>query len=233
MGQIPLELRIEHHASLESFVPGTNAAALEHVRAIASGVRNEAVWLAGPSAVGKSHLLAGGCRAAAAAGLRSMYVALDPGLDPAMLRELDAVDVLALDDVHRAAGLPEWERALFVVLDARLHGPGGLLLAAEPVPRDAAFQLPDLVSRASAAAVYRLVALNDSDLATALERHARRLGFSIDEPAASFLLQRVSRDLGELTRWLKRIDRFALVQRRRITIPLLREVLAAAERESG
>jgi DnaA family protein len=232
MGQIPLALRLERHAALDSFVAGGNSSALEHVRAVASGGRAEAIWLTGPTATGKSHLLAGACRAATDAGLRSMYIALEPALDPAMLRELEAVELLALDDVHLAAGKHEWERALFVALDTRLQS-GGLLLAADCAPRDCGFSLPDLESRAAAAAVYRLVPLQNEELASALAQLASQMGFTIDEPASSYLLQRVGRDLAELTGWLDRIDRFALAQQRRITIPLLREVIANSARESG
>lgn len=230
MGQIPLALGFPRRASLDSYVAGANAAALEHVRAVAAGGRADAVWLTGSAATGKTHLLAGACRAASDAGLRSMYLALDPALDAAMLRELEAVDLLALDDVHRAAGRADWERALFVTLDARLQS-GGLLLAADLGPRDCGFSLPDLESRATAAAVYRLVALDDEELAVALTQHAVRRGLRLDEPAASYLLQRVGRDLGELTQWLERIDRFGLASQRPITIPLIREVIAAAARE--
>ena len=229
MGQIPLALRLPRHPSLDSYVAGANAAALEHVRAVAAGGRVEAVWLTGSAATGKTHLLAGACRAASDSGLRSMYLALEPSLDPAMLRELETVDLLALDDVHCAAGRPDWERALFVTLDARLQS-GGLLLAADLAPRDCGFHLPDLESRATAAAVYRLAALNDEELAVALTLHAVQRGLRLDEPAASYLLQRVGRDLAELTQWLERIDRFGLASQRPITIPLIREVIAAASR---
>jgi DnaA family protein len=232
MGQIPLALRIERHASLGGFVAGTNTGALEHVRAIAGGGRAEAVWLTGPASTGKSHLLAGACRTATDAGLRAMYLALDPAADPALLHELDAVAVLALDDVHRVAGRSDWERALFMVLDARLQS-GGLLLAAAHAPRECAFALPDLVSRAAAAVVYRLVPLQGEQLEIAVTRHAALRGFSLDESATNYLLQRVSRDLAELTAWLDRIDRFALARQRRITIPLLREVIEGSAREPG
>ena len=69
------------------------------------------------------------------------------------------------------------------------------------------------------------------DLAVALTRHSALRGFRIDEPATSFLLQRVGRDLALLMQWLDRIDRFALARQRRITIPLIREAIAAAPRE--
>ena len=230
MGQIPLALKLPRNASLDTFVAGANAPALEHVRAIAAGGRDEAVWLTGPAATGKTHLLTGACRAASDAGLRSMYLALDAARDPAMLRELETVDLLALDDVHCAAGRTDWERALFVTLDARLQS-GGLLLAADFAPRECGFGLADLESRATAAAVYRLAALADEDLAVALTQLAAQRGLRLDEAAASFLLQRVGRDLAGLTQWLDRIDRFGLASQRPVTIPLIREVIAAAARE--
>ena len=132
--------------------------------------------------------------------------------------------------MHCAAGRADWESALFVTLDARLQS-GGLLLAADFAPRDCGFGLRDLESRATAAAVYRLTALDDEELAIALTRHAAQRGLRIDEAAAAFLLQRVGRDLAEITTWLDRIDRFGLASQRPITIPLIREVIAAASRE--
>ena len=117
-----------------------------------------------------------------------------------------------------------------MTLDARLQS-GGLLIAAACAPRDCGFGLRDLESRAMAAAVYRLAALDDEELAIALTRHAAQRGLRLDEPAAAFLLQRVGRDLAGLTQWLDRIDRFGLASQRPVTIPLIREVIAAASRE--
>jgi DnaA family protein len=211
-------------------VAGANAAALEHVRAVAEGKRPEVVWLTGSTATGKTHLLAGACRAASEAGMRAMYLALDAARDPAMLRELEAVDLLALDDVHCAAGRADWERALFVTLDTRLQS-GGLLLAADRAPRECGFGLADLESRATAAVVYRLAALDDEELTVAVTQLAAERGLRLEQPAASFLLQRVGRDLAGLTQWLDRIDRFGLASQRPVTIPLIREVIAAAARE--
>jgi DnaA family protein len=141
-----------------------------------------------------------------------------------------ALDLLAFDDVHRVAGNPAWETALFAALNARLHR-GGLLLAADHGPRDCGFVLADLASRAAAASVYRLSPLDDESLQLAVVRHASMRGLELDDAAAAYLLQRVSRDLGELTGWLDRIDRFSLAAQRRITIPLLRQVIEASAPE--
>jgi DnaA family protein len=230
MAQLPLALRLKERASFANFVAGDNQAALEHVRAIARGQRAESVWICGHAGTGKSHLLAAACREADEAGLRSMYLALRADADPAVLQGLEGVELLALDDIERVAGLAEWEAALFALIDARLLR-GGLLAAARQPPRECGFALPDFVSRASAAVLYRLRELDDSDLLAALERQAAARGLELDIATADYLLQRVSRDLITLTDWLDRIDQFALASQRRITIPLVRRVLE--EQDAG
>ncbi len=143
-----------------------------------------------------------------------------------MLRQLEDTDFVALDDVQRVAGDKEWERGLFSLFNARLQK-GGLVVAATAAPRETGFVLDDLVSRAGAAATYRLEYLDDEDLRAAAQQHAAMRGLSLEPAALSYLLQRVSRDLAELTGLLDRIDRYALAAKRKITIPLLREVMSA------
>jgi DnaA family protein len=232
MAQLPLPLRLSRHATFASFVAGANAAVVEHIRAVALGERKDSIWLAGPAGTGKSHLLASACRAAGDAGLRPIYLALDPAADPGLLSELDGMDLIALDDVTRVAGRADWERALFTVMDARL-GRGGLLAAAGAVPRESAFALPDLSSRAGAMTVYRLAEPGDDDLLAATRMQAELRGLVLDAATAGYLLQRVSRDLGTLIDWLDRIDRFSLAAQRRITIPLVRRVLEEADAARG
>jgi DnaA family protein len=228
MGQIPLELQWSRHLSFASFVVGPNRAAVEHVRAIALGERNEFVWLAGRPGVGKTHLLAAACRAADEAGARAMYLAAEPAVDPGILAELEGVDLLAIDDLERVAGRPDWETALFAVLNSRLEH-GRLLMAAEQAPRDCGFELADLVSRAGAAAFYRLGTPDDGDLLVAIRMHASERGLELDDTAAKFLLTRVSRDAGALVEWLDRADRYALAMQRKITVPLLRQMLESGD----
>jgi DnaA family protein len=224
MAQLPLALELKPNTSFASLIAGPNGAAIEHVKRVAAGARRESVWLYGPPNTGKSHLLAAACRAASDANLRPIYLPLDPAGDPAMLAQLDDVDVVALDDIHRVAGAPAWEHALFAVFDARLQR-GGLMAAGASAPRECGFGLADLASRAAAAAIYRLGFLRDDDLQAAVIGHAALRGLSLEPAEATYLLQRVSRDLGELTDCLDRINRYSLAAQRRITIPLLREVI--------
>jgi DnaA family protein len=223
--QLPLALEIADHARFATFVGAANAAAVEHVRAVAAG-RADTLWLWGAPGSGKTHLLQAACRAAAAAERRAMYVPLALGLQPEILAGLDAVDLLALDDVDGVAGGGDWERALFVLINAVAERRGGLLLAARAAPAAAGFQLRDLASRAGGAIGYRLKPLDDEERLVALCGHAAARGLEIDRSAGEYLLTRVDRDMAEVGVWLERLDRASLAEQRKITIPFIRELLA-------
>jgi DnaA family protein len=224
--QLPLALEIADHARFDTFVGKANNAAVEHVRAVAAG-RADCLWLWGPSGSGKTHLLQAACRDAAAAERRAMYVPLDLGLQPEILAGLDVVDLLALDGADSVAGAGDWERALFVLLNGIAERRGGLLLAARVAPAAAGFRLPDLASRAGGAIGYRLKPLDDDERLAALRGHAAARGLEIERSAAEYLLARVHRDMTDVGVWLERLDRASLAEQRKITIPFIRELLAA------
>jgi DnaA family protein len=227
LAQLPLELALADHASFGTFVAGSNEAAVEHVRNLAQGGA-DTVWLWGAEGSGKSHLLQAACRAAAEAGRRAMYVPL-PAISPAILADLEHVDLLAVDDVHAVAGDLGWERPLFVILNAYLGRSGALLLAAAAPAVQCGFQLADLASRGAGAVTYRVAPLDDDDRAAALRLHAAARGLTLDAAAADFLLKRVARKMPALTEWLARLDRASLTAQRRLTIPFIRELMERSE----
>ena len=156
-----------------------------------------------------------------------MYVSL-PASSPAILADLEQVDLLAIDDADSVAGDLAWERPLFTILNAFLASPGGLLLSAAAPAARCGFGLPDLASRGAGAVTYRLAPLSDEDRAAALKRHAAARGLELEDAAAEFLLKRVARDMRVLTDWLARLDRASLSAQRRLTIPFIREHLKEA-----
>jgi DnaA family protein len=226
MGQLPLALGLKRHARFETYIAGANAAAVAHVRSVAADGA-ETLWISGPAASGKTHLLQAACRCAAEAGRRAMYVPLDEHVaQPAMLAGLESVDLLALDSVDSVAGDAAWERQLFVLFNELAAWRGGLLLAARPAAPAAGFAMPDLASRAAGAVTYRLQPLADADRLAALLAHAQARGLELERGAAEYLLHRVDRDIVGLSRWLDRLDRASLIEQRKLTIPFIRGLLA-------
>jgi DnaA family protein len=226
LAQLPLALALADYASFDTFVAGGNGAAVEHMRRVAEG-EADTLWLWGPPASGRSHLLQAACRAATAAQRRAMYVAL-PAASPELLADLEHIDLLAIDDVHAVAGDGAWERPLFVILNAFLNRRGGLLLSATaPAPR-CGFALPDLASRGGGAVTYRLAPLADGERLEALQLHAAARGLALDGAAGDYLLKRVARDMAAVIDSLESLDRASLSAQRRLTIPFIREHLAQA-----
>jgi len=107
---------------------------------------------------------------------------------------------------------------------------GRFLLTGRVPPKGLDVALPDLASRVAAALVVRLAPLVDSDRAQALQRRARDLGFTVPTDVAAYLLRRFPRDLPSLFGLLDRLDEESLAAQRKVTLPLVRALLEAAER---
>jgi DnaA family protein len=226
MDQLPLGLRLADRAVFETFWPQGNEQLLAHLRGVASGVDRGVTWLAGPHGSGKSHLLQATC-AAAPAPRRCGYFPMAQLLSfgPAALEGLPQLDLVCLDDLQRVAGQSAWERALFA-LHRELEECGGSLLAAAPEsPTRLAWQLPDLGSRFTAAAIHALRPLDEAAQREALMLRAQVRGCELPEDVARWLQRRYPRDMGTLYQLLDTLDSAALIAQRRLTVPFIRSVL--------
>jgi DnaA family protein len=85
--------------------------------------------------------------------------------------------------------------------------------------------LPDLVSRMTSGATFRVHTLPDSDKLQALRHRARWRGVELPEATARYLMQRVDRDTGSLFALLAELDRQSIVAQKRLTVPFVRRVL--------
>ncbi len=85
--------------------------------------------------------------------------------------------------------------------------------------------LPDLASRLRAAQVFGVRALDDTDRARAIERLAAQRGLELGPDVVNFILRRAPRRMDRLIATFDALDRGALAQQRRLTIPLAKEVL--------
>lgn len=228
--QFPLDLRWPPHQRLDAFWPGANVPALQGVSAAARG---EGAWLYlhGASGTGKSHLLIGACRAALEAGRPARYISLTsvPAPRAAAVAAIRAEALLAIDDVQALAGDRDAERALFDLYN-RAQAQGALMLfAATASPAEIGIGLPDLVSRLSMCTQYALRPLDDAGRRAMLRVLAGRLGLRLDDEVLDWWFARQPRDPASLVALLQRADRASLAAQRRITIPLLRDLLREAK----
>jgi len=228
MRQLPLGMRLRERAVFDSFVPGPNLAAVEHLRAIAAGALAGVSWLSGPGGAGKSHLLQATCAMASSAGAEVAYLPLSQlaGLGVESIEGWQAARVLALDDVAAVAGDPAWEHALFRLYREADERGAALIAAADAPPLGLRFSLPDLASRFAAATLLPLRLLDEAEQRVALRLRARARGLDMPEDTALYLQRRFRRNLATLYELLDAIDEAALQAQRRLTVPFIRQVLA-------
>lgn len=229
--QLPLALRYPPDQRLEAFVRAPDGV-IEQLRRHALGtdgaVARDALYVAGPQGVGKTHLLLATCAAADAAGRRAAYLPLRAaaGRLRDALRALEGNDVIALDGLEAVAGDREDEIALFDVHNRARAAGVGLLYAARDIPDALGLVLPDLRSRLGQCTRVTLAPLDDEGRREVLRERAKRRGLVIEVAAIDWLLRREGRDLAGLTVVLDRLDRASLAAQRRITVPFLRQILA-------
>jgi len=229
--QLPLAVQLAPELSLEDFIAGDNGQLLATLSRLAMGKEDGNLYLSGPEASGKSHLLMGLCALAQKQGLRCAYLPLKDILDlsPELLQDMETLDLLALDDIHLLAGRGDWEEALFVLFNQRQAASGPTVFSADRGPASLPLALPDLRSRLGWGTSYRVHPLNDEGRRELLRRQAERRGLGMDEQAIRWLVSRHSRDPRQLLSLVEELDRAALAAKKsRLTLPFVQRQLSSS-----
>lgn len=175
----------------------------------------------GPSGSGKSHLLTIWQERTGAEGLQTAV------LKESLIARLDArARYFALDDAEAVAGDPAREEALFHLFN-HLKGIGGsLLMTATQEPSRWGLGLPDLASRLNSSTVVSVTPPDDAMMAALMVKHFADRQLDVEQPVLDYLLARMDRSYAAIRDLVVALDRVSLAERRRITIPLARDILA-------
>lgn len=222
--QLPLQLGPRPSLQLDDYLPGPNGQAISALEDMLQPGGIEQLYLSGPPGTGKTHLLVGLCELAESRGISSVYLPLREcgQWQPALLEGLEAMDLIAIDDVQSIAAQADWEAALFALYNRARDLGRRLLISAEQGPAKLPIELPDLRSRLGWGTAYHLQPLADEDKGRLLQREAARRGLTLSEEVSSYILRHCPRHTPALLQLLDRLDHAALAAQRRLTLPFVR-----------
>ncbi|MEX0619530.1 MAG: DnaA regulatory inactivator Hda [Pseudohongiellaceae bacterium] len=144
---------------------------------------------------------------------------------PAILEGIESLSLVCLDDIDSVAGDGDWERALFSTLNRARECQTTLVVTADSPPAGLPMQLADLRSRLQWGMVFQVHGPSDEDRKTILQLQAVSRGFELDDAVSDYILQRSDRSLTVLADVLKRLDTRSLQDKRRVTRPLVKDVM--------
>ncbi|GAB4208320.1 MAG: DnaA regulatory inactivator Hda [Tibeticola sp.] len=228
MQQIALDIGLAVPQTLDRFVPGANAAALEHLQRWVGGARPPSVptYFWGEPGSGKSHLLQAAAEALSQCGLRVGRLDATSVADQAFDEGWSAV---LMDDVHLYTAAQQEQAFNWFVnaLSPASGPPRGVLAAGRLPPADLRLR-EDLRSRLGWGEVYALQPPDESVCRAVLRGQAHARGLVLRDDVIDYVLARFPRDLGSLAALLDQLDDHALRTRRAITIPLIKDMLENA-----
>jgi DnaA regulatory inactivator Hda len=172
----------------------------------------------GPVSCGKTHLLNVWRQETGAAVFDA--AAFDPR------RVAAARPCAVVDDIDNLIGVRDAEEQLLHLYNMHKERGGFLLAAARTPPVQWPFAVPDLRSRLMAAPSVTVQSPDDQLLAVVLTKLFSDRQLFVSQDVVSFILSRAGRSFAALTDIVSRVDRRALVEKRAVTIPLVREVLS-------
>ena len=180
------------------------------------------VW--GEEGAGKSHLLRAWVAQALDAGKKAVYI--DAAATPLTEAAFEA-EYLAIDQIEKLGN--EEQALLFAVFNRfRNSGKGFLLLSSEHTPQQLVIR-DDLRTRMAYCLVYEVKPLTDQEKIDALVSMAAARQVTIDPEIFEYLLNHWRRDMDSLMQMLDTLDNYAVTMGKRITLPLLRQLLKQQE----
>ena len=182
------------------------------------------IFLSGKRGVGKSYLLQAACNDLSSPSFNTTYIPLSEAvkLRPELLGGLESLDLICIDDLHTVAANKEWEIACFNLIN---HcNETGCRLIFSCLENEENF-FPDLLSRIKKMTNYVLSPVQDKELDAAIKAITCDLRIPIEEKEINYLLKTYTRDLAVLIELIKKIDNYSMGSKRKITIPLIKELL--------
>ncbi len=199
MKQLLLDIEAPPQPSIENFVVGSNAEALNSLQlAMRGNAQTRFIYLWGETGSGKTHLL------------------------EALQQITNGQNVQVVDDVQSLSD--EQQIALFNTYNQLRENGGTLITAGIAAPTQMGLR-DDLATRLAWGLTYQLHPLSDEEKALALKNYANARSMKLPDEVIEYCLRYLRRDLPSLISTISALDLWSRTNKRAVTIPLLKQLL--------
>tara|TARA_X000000368_G_C22933164_1_gene668601 strand:+ start:287 stop:973 length:687 start_codon:yes stop_codon:yes gene_type:complete len=176
---------------------------------------------------GKTYLLQALCNHFSNQGKSSFYLPMKQAkeLSVDILESLESMELVCIDGIESIVGNKVWEIGLFNLINRSLNSENRLIFTSSKNIDVMNFELKDLDSRLRKIQSHELYALADDEILSALKHIANLRSIELGSKEAQYLLTYANRNISDLVQILESLDQLSMEMKRKITIPLIKEVI--------
>jgi len=185
------------------------------------------LFIYGTKESGKTFLLQAMCNSYSSVSKSSLYIPLKKVMNYGVeiFESLENIDLICVDGIEEAISKIEWEKAIFNLINKALISETRLILTSSKDLKSLNFSLPDLESRIRKIQSYELHPINDKDIFDALKYISKLTSINLGDKEAKYLVTYSQRNISNLVHILESLDQLSMEMKRKITIPLIKEVI--------
>jgi DnaA family protein len=176
---------------------------------------------------GKTYLLQALCNQFNNQGKSSFFLPMRQAIELSVdiLDSLENIELVCIDGIESLVGNKAWEIGLFNLINRSFNSNNRLIFTSAKNIDGMNFELKDLDSRLRKIQSHELHSLADDDILSALKHIANLRSIELGSKEAQYLLTYADRNISDLVKILESLDQLSMEMKRKITIPLIKEVI--------
>lgn len=190
-------------------------------------ISDEDIFIYASKNTGKTYLLQALSNYYSEKNLSSLYIPLKEvkKYDTSIIEGISQMDVVLMDGLDEIIGDDKWEISIFNLINESIPSGCRLIFSMSIDKKINKFNLPDLDSRIRKLHSKELHPVQDQNLKDALLQIAQFRLINLGERELNYLLGYTKRNLSDLVSILERLDSLSMELKRKITIPLIKDLL--------
>jgi len=222
--QIPLDFKNTKIKTFKDFIIGKNQTLFESLNSFAQSMES-LYYLWGETGSGKSHLLQAFINSISIDNKTAVIFKSAELMERKNVLLIEMFDYICIDNIEDIAENTILEEALFFWINETKQAKKKIILAGQISNKSPNWKLPDLRSRIQSGRTHELKSLDRKGVLLVFKKLAQEKGIVIDERVNGFLEKNCPMNLSFLHKLLGYLDEITLVERKQVTIPLLKKIL--------